>query len=203
MFRSELPGASYKPCPERRYPTPRTGPVLGQFSAADVVERSTANFGGHPTTMKKSQWKLLFSFFAIVALFALVAAACGDDDDSSDPTAADPDPTATTEPVDDKFGGEITVHNVEFQHFDPHKSNFSQDLAHENMVFRGLYKISAEGLPVPEMAASMPTISADGLTYTIKLQDGLVWSDGDDLTAADFVAGLQRTCSYEILSPYQ
>ena len=31
----------------------------------------------------------------------------------------------------------------------------------------------------------------------------LLWSDGDDLTAEDFVAALQRSCSYEILGGYQ
>ena len=124
--------------------------------------------------MKTRQWKLLSSLLAIAVLFALVAVAYGDDD------AAD-DPTATAEPADDKFGGDITVQSSEFQHFDPHKSNFAPDLSHQSLVFRGLYRISADGSPVPEMAASMPEVSADGLTYTIKLREGLLWSDGRGL----------------------
>ena len=35
-------------------------------------------------------------------------------------------------------------------------------------------------------------ISADGLTYTIKLKPGLKWSDGTTVTAADFVYGIIR-----------
>ena len=34
--------------------------------------------------------------------------------------------------------------------------------------------------------------SADGLTWTFTLQDGLVWSDGTPLTAGDYVFALQR-----------
>ncbi len=36
------------------------------------------------------------------------------------------------------------------------------------------------------------TQSADGLTWTFKLQPGLVWSDGQPLTAGDYVFALQR-----------
>jgi oligopeptide transport system substrate-binding protein len=42
------------------------------------------------------------------------------------------------------------------------------------------------------MGAKSWTQSADGLTWTFKLQDGLVWSDGTPLTAGDYVFALQR-----------
>lgn len=42
------------------------------------------------------------------------------------------------------------------------------------------------------MGAKSWTQSADGLTWTFKLQDGLVWSDGEPLTAEDYVFALQR-----------
>jgi ABC-type oligopeptide transport system substrate-binding subunit len=101
------------------------------------------------------------------------------------------------------MGGEITVHYVEFDSFDPHFSSFSQSIGHQGMVFRGLYRLDIENTPVPEMAAELPTISSDGLTYTVKLKDGLTWSDGDDLLAEDFAAALQRTCHFAIGGQYQ
>ncbi len=42
------------------------------------------------------------------------------------------------------------------------------------------------------MGAASWTQSADGLTWTFKLQPGLVWSDGVPLTAGDYVFALQR-----------
>jgi len=42
------------------------------------------------------------------------------------------------------------------------------------------------------MGAASWTQSADGLTWTFKLQPNLVWSDGEPLTAEDYVFALQR-----------
>ena len=44
--------------------------------------------------------------------------------------------------------------------------------------------------------------SADGLTWTFKLRDGLKWSDGTDLTAEDFVYSWQRFCDPKTAAPY-
>lgn len=40
------------------------------------------------------------------------------------------------------------------------------------------------------LAAESWTQSADGLTWTFKLRDGLVWSDGVPVTAGDYVFAL-------------
>ena len=45
------------------------------------------------------------------------------------------------------------------------------------------------------MAAESWTQSADGLTWTFKLRDGLVWSDGQPLTADDYVLSLTRAAT--------
>ncbi|MET0435930.1 MAG: peptide ABC transporter substrate-binding protein [Devosia sp.] len=45
------------------------------------------------------------------------------------------------------------------------------------------------------MAAESWTQSEDGLTWTFKLRPGLVWSDGEPLTAEDFVFALQRAAT--------
>src|SRR5690606_20363235 len=70
-------------------------------------------------------------------------------------------------------------------------------------VWRGLYKLNLENEPVPEMAAGEPEVSDDGLTYTVTLKDDLRWSDGQPLTAEDFVAGVHRTCDPDIAGQYQ
>ncbi len=45
------------------------------------------------------------------------------------------------------------------------------------------------------LAAESWEQSADGLTWTFKLRDGLVWSDGEPLTSHDFVLSLQQAAS--------
>ncbi|PWK68524.1 peptide ABC transporter substrate-binding protein [Aminobacter sp. AP02] len=58
-------------------------------------------------------------------------------------------------------------------------------------LFEGLVTEDPSGNPVAGQAASWK-VSADGLTYTFKLRDGLKWSDGEPLQASDFLFGLRR-----------
>ncbi|MEO3947438.1 peptide ABC transporter substrate-binding protein [Gorillibacterium sp. CAU 1737] len=62
-----------------------------------------------------------------------------------------------------------------------------------NALNEGLYRLDQDGKAQPALAAELPTISADGLTYTIKLRDGLTFSDGSPLTAQNFVDAYKRT----------
>ncbi|MGE3073495.1 MAG: ABC transporter substrate-binding protein [Dehalococcoidia bacterium] len=134
---------------------------------------------------RKSRWFLMF--LALLSI-ALIAVACGDDDDDD---GGDTGASATSTP---KKGGEITIVYPEPESFDPHYSAFAQDIGVQRMVWRGLYRLNGENKAEPEMAASLPTISSDGKTYTVKLKSGLKWSDDTRLLAKDFVAGIQRTC---------
>ncbi len=45
-------------------------------------------------------------------------------------------------------------------------------------------------------------VSEDGLTWTFHLRDGLKWSDGSDLTAADFEYSFKRIASPDTAAPY-
>ena len=45
-------------------------------------------------------------------------------------------------------------------------------------------------------------VSDDGLTWTFHLRDGLKWSDGSDLTAADFEYSFKRIASPDTAAPY-
>lgn len=134
-------------------------------------------------------WRyLLLSMMAISALVAL--GACGGNDEG-DGGGGGGSPAAG-ERID---GGTMTVHAIEPLSIDPHFSSFAADISFERMVWRGLYVLDTENVPKPSMAASDPVVSEDGLTFTVTLRDGLQWSDGDDLTADDFVLGIQRTCN--------
>ena len=87
------------------------------------------------------------------------------------------------------------------QTLDPHRatgvpaSNILRDL------FEGLTAEAANGKIIPG-AAHRWNISADGLTYTFYLDPLGHWSNGDVVTAADFVFGLRRSVTPETASAY-
>ena len=58
-----------------------------------------------------------------------------------------------------------------------------------------------DGKAQPELAKSVD-VSKDGLTYTFHLRDGLKWSNGDALTAKDFVYSWQRAVDPATASEY-
>ena len=68
-------------------------------------------------------------------------------------------------------------------------------------LFEGLLVESAAGEPMPGVAESWE-VSEDGLTWTFKLRDNAVWSNGDPVVAGDFVYGLQRAANPDNASPY-
>ena len=67
--------------------------------------------------------------------------------------------------------------------------------------FSGLYTYNADGVTVPACAEGY-TVSEDGLTYTVTLKEGLKWSDGSDLTAADFEYSWKRAAADETAADY-
>jgi oligopeptide transport system substrate-binding protein len=69
-------------------------------------------------------------------------------------------------------------------------------------AFEGLMALDKNSVPIPGQAASY-TVSADGLTYTFKLRDGLKWSDGKALTASDFVYSWNRVINPATASDYE
>lgn len=145
--------------------------------------------------MTKSKWRLLFGLLAIISLFAF-AAACGDDDDDAGGGDATKAPAVTK-------GGTVTIGATQFETWDPHFSDFAQDIAHFMMVWRGLYHLDLKDVPQAAMADGKPTVSADGKTYTVKIKKDLKWSDGTPLLAKDFVLGIQRTCNPDNAGHYQ
>lgn len=65
------------------------------------------------------------------------------------------------------------------------------------LTYDGLIRYNGENVLEGALAAGLPTVSSDGLTYTFTLREGLVWVNREgskvaDLTADDFVAGFQH-----------
>ena len=70
----------------------------------------------------------------------------------------------------------------------------------QSMCVSGLTELDAKGVAQPELAESWD-VSSDGLTYTFHLADAK-WSNGDAVTAADFVYGWQRLDDPKTASQY-
>lgn len=77
------------------------------------------------------------------------------------------------------------------QTLDPHRYNLRLEETILTDLFMGLTTFDAEGATVPGSAESW-TVSEDGLTWTFRLREGLQWSDGQPLTADDFVYAFRR-----------
>lgn len=82
--------------------------------------------------------------------------------------------------------------SAEPKQIDPQVSTDSASVTVESALFEGLARLDESGKAVP--GAATWTVSSDGLTYTFELTDSK-WSDGTEVTAQDFVYGMQRAVS--------
>src|SRR5690606_41334060 len=98
--------------------------------------------------------------------------------------------TAQAEP---QYGGSLRVAITgDPPTLDPHTSTAVIVLEITSHIAEYLYARDADGQVQPMLAAELPTISADGLSYTIPLRQGVPFHDGQILDADDVVASLDR-----------
>ena len=71
-----------------------------------------------------------------------------------------------------------------------------------NNVYEGIYRLGESQEPEPAGATEKAEVSEDGLTYKVKLREDAKWSDGEPVTAKDYVYGWQRTVDPETASEY-
>ncbi len=69
-------------------------------------------------------------------------------------------------------------------------------------LFEGLMNQDSDGKLVPGVATGY-TVNDDNTVYTFTLRDNAKWSNGDAVTAHDFVYAWQRAADPELASPYQ
>jgi oligopeptide transport system substrate-binding protein len=145
------------------------------------------------------------TLFAGLILVLALAGGCGDDDAADEDTESS---EAEQQPSDGRRqGGELRLAAPIPESLDPHAQIFPvADLPVSRMLYRGLYSLDKENNVVREangIASGPPEVSEDGTTVTVRLNKGLVWSDGDDLRAEDFVAGVVRSCNPVVESGFQ
>jgi oligopeptide transport system substrate-binding protein len=145
--------------------------------------------------MKGPSWLMAAGF----ALVAMLFVACGGGDDANSTAGANPAP-AEQQVLRVRL-------NSEPRTLDPQRSNLSVENSVNKSLFQGLFTYDENLALVPNLAVDLPTgdnggISADGLTYTVKIPEDAKWSDGSSLTASDFVYSLKRALDPKLAGPY-
>lgn len=144
--------------------------------------------------------KEFLSALLAASMCVSLLAGCGSSTDSTTSTQAgssEAGNAAAGEVADDKEPVSVTVGVAQqFTTLDPGLSTETVNRFAIAHMYAGLYKKLEDGSVVPDLAAAEPEISGDGLTYTIKLKDGITWSDGEPVTADDFVYAVNRNLTY-------
>ncbi len=69
-----------------------------------------------------------------------------------------------------------------------------------HLIYTGLYRVNNKGDVVPDLATAMPELSADGMTFTIRMRTDARWHDGSPVTSADakftFGIAMSPKCSF-------
>ncbi|MDZ5470347.1 peptide ABC transporter substrate-binding protein [Bacillus sp. 31A1R] len=147
--------------------------------------------------MKKSKFSLLLVLSLVLSMF--LAACSGGQKEEDTGTGTDKGTDAAGELADKQ---EITVlESAEIPSLDPSLVEDAVGITILNNINEGLYRIDQNQEPVPALADGEPEVSEDGLVYKIKLRDAQ-WSNGDKITAQDFVYSWQRAINPETGSSY-
>ena len=89
---------------------------------------------------------------------------------------------------------------LEPESLDPHRARGVETFSILRDLYEGLVAEAADGSLIPGVAESW-TVSDDGLTWSFALRDAR-WSNGDPVTAADFVYSFARAVAPETGSAY-
>src|SRR3546814_897698 len=84
---------------------------------------------------------------------------------------------------------------------DPHKSTGVTENVIENDLYEGLVTLTADGQQAPGAAESWD-VSDDGTVYTFHLRQDGKWSNGEPVTASDWVYSFQRAVDPETAADY-
>lgn len=146
--------------------------------------------------------KKAISISLIILLIISSAAGCSPQKSST--AAGSPESSSQSNPQDKTPPAEadMLVWNLgaDPKTFDPGLNSTSDGDALISSIFEGLMQDTPEGVQLA--AAESYEVSEDGLTYTFKIRDDAVWSDGQPLTSKDFEYSWKRACSPEVASEY-
>jgi peptide/nickel transport system substrate-binding protein len=130
----------------------------------------------------------------LLAVLALVAAACGDS--TTDTTGAG-DTTTATSPGGTTTGGTVRIGwGGAPADLNPGNGVLAEDYTLYELVYDTPIAIDLEGNYIPELATDW-TVSEDGLTWTLTLRDDALFHDGTPVTSDDVKYSIEIFRDYE------
>lgn len=142
--------------------------------------------------------KSLLVLLTLILAFGTVLAACGSKNEGTGNT----DTGSATEGNGLAKDQVLKINlSAEPPTLDPAQAKDSQTNTVLKFLYEGLVRIGADGKEAPGVAKDW-TISEDGLKYVFNLNPDAKWSNGDAITAEDFVRSWERALKPETASPY-
>ncbi|MCJ7432330.1 MAG: peptide ABC transporter substrate-binding protein [Anaerolineales bacterium] len=136
----------------------------------------------------------LYLLLSLLVLASMTLAACGTPaTEAPQAPAVTEAPAVATEPPAPTFSGTATITFVqEPDNLNPMYTSMSFSYYLRPFYLKPSWDFDENGKPVPVLTTEIPSaenggLSADGKTVTIKLRDDITWSDGEPLTADDYV----------------
>ncbi len=164
-----------------RRPAGRTTPAIHREIAAIVGDWERGRLSRRSVLRRGAAAGL-----GIAALSALVGRSGGGQASAAVIRAMQDDPSAGTP------GGILRVATIgEPPHLDEHQSTAELIAVLGYCAYEGLFTYDADYQPIPELVAEH-TVSEDGLTHTMALRQGVMFHNGEPLTAADAIASVER-----------
>ncbi|WP_145323195.1 peptide ABC transporter substrate-binding protein [Paenibacillus xylanexedens] len=142
--------------------------------------------------------KSLLVLLTLILAFGTVLAACGSKNEGTGNTD-----TGSANEGNGLAKDQILKINLSAEPptLDPAQAKDSQTNTVLKFLYEGLVRIDADGKEAPGVAKDW-TISEDGLKYVFNLNPEAKWSNGDAITAEDFVRSWERALKPETASPY-
>ena len=143
--------------------------------------------------MRKSTFIVNSVFLPTTLALSMLLVGCGDKS-ANNSSAANIDPNVLADKQ------ELVINNgAEPESLDPHKISGVPESNILRQMFVGLTTTDPDGKTIPGMAESWE--SADNKVWTFKIRDAK-WSNGDPVTAEDFVYSFRRVVDPNTASPY-
>lgn len=139
----------------------------------------------------KAKWSLLLSLVVVLSLFLTACSSGGSKSSSNGGSSSNGNNSTSSSNGGSQLAADQTLSLAAADYIptmDPTQATDTTSTDAITTVESGLTRMHNDKVTY-DMAAGPPKVSADGLTYTYTLRDGITWSDGSPVTAQDFVYG--------------